>query len=112
MHCLKRRPPNTTPVATLRAPILHHSPPCCVAWHIAAALQHGCGANSLHAQDDTVHGVPHSEETLALVVHEQIPNGTKDMAKHMRGLTLRVRVLHKLCEVMLRSGNPGKELAT
>ena len=63
--------------------------------------------NALQAENDTVFGIPHSEETLALLVHVQVKNGTQGMAKHVRGLTLRVHVLQNLCEVMLRSGYPG-----
>ena len=52
-------------------------------------------------------GIPHSEEVLALLVHVQVINGSADLAKHVKGLTLRLHVLEKLCDIMRQSGYPG-----
>ena len=54
-------------------------------------------------------GLPHSEETLALLVHVHIVGGNKDLAVHLRGLTLRVRVVQELIEILRSSGYPGYE---
>ena len=43
-------------------------------------------------------GVPHSEETLAMLVNVHIVGGSKDLALHLQGLTLRIPVMkEKLC---------------
>ena len=54
-------------------------------------------------------GVPHSEETLALLVHVHIVAGNKDLAQHLQGLTMRVRVIQELIEILRCSGYPGYE---
>ena len=54
-------------------------------------------------------GVPHSEETLALLVNVHIVGGNKDLAIHLKGLTMRVKVLQELIEILRRSGYPGYE---
>ena len=38
-HALPEAPP-AEHHAALRAPMQHHCPPCCVAWHFAAPMQH------------------------------------------------------------------------
>ena len=38
-------------------------------------------------------GLPHSEETLATLVHVQIRCGSKDLAMHLRGLTMRADIV-------------------
>merc|ERR1712078_792884 len=52
-------------------------------------------------------GIPHSEGVLALLVHVQVVNGSADLAKHVKGLTLRLHVLEKLCDITRHSGYPG-----
>ena len=54
-------------------------------------------------------GVPHSEETLALLVNVSIVGGNKDLAEHLGGLTMRVDVLQELIEILRQSGYPGYE---
>ena len=54
-------------------------------------------------------GVPHSEETLALLVNVSIVGGNKDLAEHLSGLTMRVDVLQELVEILRHSGYPGYE---
>ena len=54
-------------------------------------------------------GVPHSEETLALLVNVSIVGGNKDLAEHLGGLTMRVDVLQELVEILRQSGYPGYE---
>ena len=38
-------------------------------------------------------GVPHSEETLAMLANVHIVGGSKDLALHLQGLTIRIPVL-------------------
>ena len=52
-------------------------------------------------------GIPHSEDVLALLVHVKVFNGSADLAQHVKGLTLRLHVLEKLCDIMRHSGYPG-----
>ena len=52
-------------------------------------------------------GVPHSEETLAMLVSVHIVGGSKDLALHLKGLTLRTPALRKLIDIMRLSGYPG-----
>ena len=52
-------------------------------------------------------GVPHSEETLAMLATVQIVGGDKDLALHLKGITLRIPVMRKLMEIMRDSGYPG-----
>ena len=52
-------------------------------------------------------GVPHSEDTLAMLVNVHIVGGSKDLALHLKGLTLRIPVMSKLIEIMRDSGYPG-----
>ena len=52
-------------------------------------------------------GVPHTEETLALLVNVHIVGGNKDLAQHLSGLTMRVRVVQKLIDILRDSGYPG-----
>jgi hypothetical protein len=54
-------------------------------------------------------GLPHSEETLALLVNVHIVGGNKDLATHLKGLTMRVHVVQELIEILRRSGYPGYE---
>ena len=54
-------------------------------------------------------GIPHSEETLALLVNVHIVGGNKDLALHLKGLTMRVNVLQELIEILRKSGYPGYE---
>ena len=54
-------------------------------------------------------GLPHSEETLALLVNVHIVGGNKDLTVHLKGLTMRVHVLQELIEILRRSGYPGYE---
>ena len=55
-------------------------------------------------------GLPHSEETLALLVNVHIRGGSKDLALHLSGLTLRVNVIQELIAILRRSGYPGYEV--
>ena len=55
-------------------------------------------------------GVPHSEDTLALLVNVHIRGGSKDLAMHLSGLTLRVHVIQELIAILRRSGYPGYEV--
>ena len=52
-------------------------------------------------------GIPHSEETLAMLVSVSIVGGSKDLALHLKGLTLRIPVLRQLIHIMRVSGYPG-----
>ena len=54
-------------------------------------------------------GVPHSEETLALLVNVHLVGGTKDLAQYITGLTLRVSVIQRLIDILRGSGYPGYE---
>ena len=54
-------------------------------------------------------GVPHSEEVLALLVGVHIRGGSKDLAMHLKGLTMRVAVVSELIRLLRRSGYPGYE---
>ena len=54
-------------------------------------------------------GVPHSEDTLVLLVNVSIVAGNKELAEHLSGLTMRVDVLQELAEILRRSGYPGYE---
>jgi hypothetical protein len=56
-------------------------------------------------------GVPHSEETLALLVNVYIVGGNKDLAVHLSGLTMRVHVVQQLIDILRASGYPGYEAA-
>ena len=55
-------------------------------------------------------GLPHSEETLALLVNVHIRGGSNDLANHLSGLTLRVHVIQELIYILRRTGYPGYEL--
>ena len=52
-------------------------------------------------------GLPHSEETLALLVNVHIVGGNKDLALHLKGLTMRVAVIQNLIDMLRQSGYPG-----
>ena len=52
-------------------------------------------------------GLPHSEDTLALLA--KVFGGSKDLAAHLSGLAMRVRVVQQLIESLLGSGYPGYE---
>ena len=54
-------------------------------------------------------GLPHSEDTLALLVNVHIVGGNKDLAEHLSGLTMRVHVIQQLIEILRCSGYPGYE---
>ena len=54
-------------------------------------------------------GLPHSENTLAMLVNVHIVGGCKDLALHLQGLTLRVGVMQELIRLMRGSGYPGYE---
>ena len=54
--------------------------------------------------------MPHSEDTLALLVNVFIVGGSKDFATHLSGLTMRVRVVQELVEILRASGYPGYEV--
>ena len=41
-------------------------------------------------------GLPHGEETLALIVNVHIRGGSKDLAQHLSGLHMRVHVIQEL----------------
>ena len=56
-------------------------------------------------------GVPHSEETLAMLVNVHIVGGSKDLAQHVKGLTLRIPVMQRLMDITRRSGYPGYDNA-
>ena len=51
--------------------------------------------------------MPQSEETLAMLVSVSIVGGRKDLALHLKGLTLRIPVLKKMMEIMRDSAYPG-----
>ena len=61
----------------------------------------------VRALAEQARGIPHSEEVLALLVRVKVINGAADLAKHVKGLTLRLHVLEKLCSIMRQSGYPG-----
>ena len=44
---------------------------------------------------------------MALLVNVHIVGGSKDLALHLKGLTLRILVMQKLMEIMRDSGYPG-----
>ena len=48
--------------------------------------------------------MPHSEETLALLVNVHLVGGNKDLTNHLSGLTLRVRVVQRLIDILRASG--------
>ena len=52
-------------------------------------------------------GVPHTEETFALLVNVHIVEGNEDLAQHLSGLTMRVRVVQQLIDILRASGYPG-----
>ena len=54
--------------------------------------------------------LPHSEETRALLVNVHIRGGSKNLAMHLSGLTLRVNVIQELIFILRRSGYPGYEV--
>ena len=54
-------------------------------------------------------GLPHSEETLALLVNVHIVGGSKDLALKLKGLTMRVDVVQGLINILRESGYPGYE---
>ena len=54
-------------------------------------------------------GLPHSEDTLALLVNVFIVGGSKDLAMHLSGLTMRVHVVRQLIEILRASGYLGYE---
>ena len=51
--------------------------------------------------------MPHSETILAQLVHIHIRGGTKDLADHLKGVTMRVHVIDSLIKIMRASGYPG-----
>ena len=53
----------------------------------------------LHALQQQL-GVPHSEDVLALLVNVHIRGGAKDLAIHVRGLTMRVAVVAELIRIL------------
>ena len=46
-------------------------------------------------------GIPHSEETLAMLVNVHIVGGSKDLAQHVKGLTLRISVMQRFRKLFL-----------
>ena len=52
-------------------------------------------------------GLPHSEDTLALLVNVRIAGRNKDLAEHLKGLTMRVRVIQDLIDILRCTGYPG-----
>ena len=54
-------------------------------------------------------GLPHTEETLALLVNVHIVGGNKDLALCLKGLTMRVEVIQNLIQILKLSGYPGYE---
>ena len=52
-------------------------------------------------------GVPHAEETLAMLVNVHIVGGSKDLALHLKDLSLRIPVMKQLMAIMRESGYPG-----
>jgi len=55
-------------------------------------------------------GLPHSEEILAMLVNVHIVGGSKDLALHLKGLTLRIDVLEELTKIMRETGYPGYDM--
>ena len=51
--------------------------------------------------------LPHDEETLALLVGVHIRGGSKDLAVHLKGLTMRVGVVSELIRILRASCYPG-----
>ena len=76
---------------------------CC---HQAVLHSQGPHREALKKLEEDL-GLPHSEETLALLVHVHIVGGNKDLAIHLKGLTLRVRVVQDLIDILRSSGYPG-----
>ena len=62
-----------------------------------AAAQHARGVcdDRLKLLQENL-GVPHSEDTLAMLVNVHIVGGSKDLALHLKGLTLRIPVIERL----------------
>ena len=54
-------------------------------------------------------GHPPSDDSLALLVNVHILGGNKDLALHLKGLTMRVKVLQDLIAILRCSGYPGYE---
>ena len=72
------------------------------------AIKNGGAVDSSLLQDaEREVGVPHFETTLAQLVHRHIRGGTKDLADHLKGLTMRVHVIDSLIKIMHASGYPG-----
>ena len=78
---------------------------CCAAAIASAGDQDRAQLQELQAQT----GVPHSEEVLALLVNVHVRGGAKDLALHLKGLTMRVAVVEKLIGILRDSGYPGYE---
>ena len=53
--------------------------------------------------------MPHSEDVLALLVNVHIRGGSKDLATHLQGLTMRVAIVAELIRILRGSGYPGYE---
>ena len=70
------------------------------------AAQHTYAPKNVNLLGESL-GVPHSEETLAMLVNVHIVGGSKDLALHLKGLTLRIPVMQRLIEIMRDSGYPG-----
>ena len=53
--------------------------------------------------------LPHGEDVLCQLVHCHINGGVKDLAEHIKGLTIRPAVVVALVEELRTSGWPGYE---
>ena len=69
---------------------------CCHQAILHAGEVHEEGLDELKAEL----GLPHSEDTLAMLVNVHIAGGCKDLALHLQGLTLRVGVMQELIRIM------------
>ena len=78
---------------------------CCAAAIANAGTEHKEELRKLQSEL----GIPHSEETLALLVSVHIRGGSKDLAQHLQGLTMRVAVVEELIRLLRASGHAGYE---
>ena len=84
-------------------------------WEVIEKCCHQAIQTASKTQSDDIRklekdlGLPHSEETLALLVNVRIVGGNKDLALHLKGLTMRVKVIQTLIEILKLSGYPGYE---
>eukprot|EP00973_Karenia_brevis_P093968 12420082-Karenia_brevis.AAC.1 len=74
-------------------------------------LGHAQGRTKIRRKETTQNafGVPHTEETLAMLVSVKPVGGDVDLAVHLEGLTMRAHVLDGLVAILRKTGYPGYE---